>query len=238
MTNLGNGQKDYKINQQENEMTQSLPTPPDSFDWRTKGYVSKINNIGLFGSEGADSVVSSSEGTLAMKQGNLTLLSRQQLTDCMNIIQANLTQVYGYLKTSGGIETEADYPSTTTASCTFDATKIKAKYSGFKTLPKGDEESLKANVAANGQFVVTIVRANDLYFYHGGIYDTTECEKPSAYTDMLVIGYGSENGVDFWLLKNAWGTVWGEKGFIRLARGKNLCGVADSISQPIVTFVN
>ena len=50
---------------------------------------------------------------------------------------------------------------------------------------------------------------------------------------VTVVGYGTGPlGAAYWKIKNSWGASWGEAGYIRLAHGKDLCGVADSASQP------
>jgi C1A family cysteine protease len=55
---------------------------------------------------------------------------------------------------------------------------------------------------------------------------------------VLVVGYGSENGTDYWVVKNSWGASWGESGYIRLARtsasGPGVCGLQSQASYPTV----
>ena len=63
----------------------------------------------------------------------------------------------------------------------------------------------------------------------GNIFDERVCLADAAHLTyaMLLVGYGSENGKDFWILKNKWSMDWGENGWFRLARNAdNLCGVA------------
>lgn len=219
-------------------MTQSLQDVPDSFDWRSHGFVSPVTNQGPNGSPDVDAVVSSAEGSLAQETGTLTLLSRQQLLDCVKP-SAVLVNIYASLKKSGGIESAKDYPDGGSGlDCNFDASKILASYSGYSTLNSGDEENLKRNVATNGQYVVQVDANADFIFYQSGIFDSDTCMTTEPDHALVVVGYGVENGVDFWALKNSWGVGWGEKGFMRLARNKgNLCGVATYPSLPIVKSV-
>ena len=55
------------------------------------------------------------------------------------------------------------------------------------------------------------------HLYTGGIFDL-QCVKPLDHS-VLVVGYGAQDGADFWKIKNSWGTGWGEGGYIRFAKG-------------------
>ena len=78
----------------------------------------------------------------------------------------------------------------------------------------------------------------EFLFYKGGIYSNSKCNSKTPNVAMLAVGYGSENGHDFWTLKSNSGQDWGEQGYMRLARNaNNMCGVATIANFPYVKLV-
>jgi len=78
--------------------------------------------------------------------------------------------------------------------------------------------------------VISISGENrDFQLFRGGIYDNRSC--PSQVDHLIsLVGYGSEGGKDFWIVKNSWGSVWGENGFGKVRRGVNMCGIVSDNS--------
>ena len=73
--------------------------------------------------------------------------------------------------------------------------------------------------------------------YKSGIYDgkvagttTPECSSTSTNHAVVIVGYGTENGVDYWKVRNSWDTWWGESGYIRIKRNAgNVCSFAKKV---------
>ena len=101
-----------------------------------------------------------------------------------------------------------------------------AAVTGAYWTDSSDEATLQALVANHGAVLTGVAAAGAFSQYRGGIF--SGCSS-SAQPDhaVVVVGYGSENGVDYWLVKNSWGTGWGEHGYIKMSRNRNNnCGIA------------
>lgn len=61
--------------------------------------------------------------------------------------------------------------------------------------------------------------------YTGGIFNDTTGAGADIDHAISVVGYGVENGTKYWMIRNSWGSMWGEKGYVRLIRGTNNLGI-------------
>ena len=133
----------------------------------------------------------------------------------------------------GGIESSEDYPyKKFVFECDFDEKKVVMKDSGAIVLPPWREDKLKAAVALYGPVSVGVYATENFFDYHTGVFDDHICRSEPAIDRcinhaLLIVGYGTdpEQG-DYWLVKNSWGESFGEKGYIRIKRGVDMCGIA------------
>ncbi|XP_072887651.1 cathepsin F-like [Hemitrygon akajei] len=156
----------------------------------------------------------------------LISLSEQELLDCGN--KSN-TCNGGYIDLAFqdvqkfGLMKAADYPYEGKAStCRKDQKKAVVKIQNCIWLPE-DETAMAQYVAFNGTISV-LVALLPMKSYKNGIM--TSCPRADeAWHAMLVVGYGIEGSTPYWILKNSWGTDWGEKGYVRISRGNNVCEI-------------
>jgi cathepsin X len=74
--------------------------------------------------------------------------------------------------------------------------------------------------------ITCAINANPIGNYKGGIINTNPTTNLNDLDhEISIVGYGTENGVDYWLVRNSWGTAWGEQGFFRVERGHNYLGI-------------
>ncbi|KAK0151372.1 Cathepsin K [Merluccius polli] len=208
---------------------------PDHLDWRDRGRVTSVKNQGKCGSCWAFSAVGALEAQLAKTTGKLVDLSTQNLVDCSDKFGnhgcqgGNAVKAFKYIMSNQGIDSEAAYPyKGVEGPCKYKVESRAANCSGYIVLPKGNETRLKQAVASVGPVSVAIDSSQKTFsFYKSGVYNEPNCDKTHLTHAVLVVGYGTLEGQDYWLVKNSWGNRWGESGYIRMARNQdNQCGIA------------
>jgi len=212
---------------------------PTAVDWRTKNAVTDVKDQGQCGSCWAFSTTGSVEGAHAIATGNLVSLSEQQLVDCSSA-QGNqgcngglMDQAFEYIIQNKGLCSEASYPYTAVTGTTCQTTcENVATISKYVDVKVGDEDALLQAVAKQPVSIAIEADQQGFQFYSGGVFDGacgTELDH-----GVLAVGFGTDSGKDFWIVKNSWGGSWGEKGYIRLVRGKDQCGLTKAASYPVV----
>ncbi|XP_040394660.1 cathepsin S isoform X3 [Cygnus olor] len=117
--------------------------------------------------------------------------------------------------------------------CQYNISTRAATCSKYVELPYADEAALKDAVANIGPVSVAIDATQPTFFlYKSGVYDDPRCTQEVNH-GVLVIGYGTLNDKDYWLVKNSWGVRFGDDGYIRMSRNHaNHCGIASYASYP------
>ncbi|XP_070137794.1 cathepsin L1-like [Drosophila bipectinata] len=214
---------------------------PKIIDWRRLGAVTPVKNQKQCDSCWAFAATGALEGQLFRHTANLISLSEQDLLDCSvsnNGCESGLaSRAFLDIKTEGGIATESSYSyEATQKRCRLDNVTFGATDSGFVQLAMGNETQLAIAVATVGPIAVALDSSSgSFHYYNGGIYDEPLCSDTHLNHAALVVGYGSENGLDYWLVKNSWGDKWGEKGYIRMRRNAgNQCGIATKAVYPLL----
>ena len=211
-----------------------------SVDWRTKGIVNEIKDQGQCGSCWAFSAIQACESRWAQAGHKLLSFSEQNLVDCCGgcygcdggwsaVAIAFVTHTQ-----DGYFMLESDYPYTAQdGQCKFDKMKGVGNTKGADGVEPTEEALAKA--VTNGVVTISIdASQHSFHLYSSGIYYEPACS--STFLDHAVgcVGYGTEGSQAYWIVRNSWGTTWGEKGYIRMIKDKdNNCGVATRVELPI-----
>jgi xylem cysteine proteinase len=218
---------------------------PASIDWRSKGAVTAIKNQGACGSCWAFSTTGSVEGINAISTGELVALSEQQLVDCDTEYDSGcdgglMDNAFNYIIQNGGIDTEADYPYTATDG-TCQTTQNVVSIDDYADVPENNETALVQAVSVQPVSIAIEASGRDFQHYVTGVF-TGKCGTDLDH-GVLLVGYGTTAGYKHWIVKNSWGTSWGQKGYILMQRlgsvkKSGLCGINMMASYPIKTGPN
>jgi len=210
------------------------------FDWRQKGAVTQVKNQGQCGSCWAFSATGATEGANFLKTGKLVSLSEQNLMDCSSSYGNHgcnggiMNSAFKYIIANKGIDTESSYPyKAVQGPCRYNAANSGGSLVGFKDVTSGNEDALMKAASTEPVAVAIDASKSSFQFYKSGVYYDASCSSTKLNHGVLVAGWGSEGGQDYWLVKNSWGPSWGLQGYIKMARNKrNNCGIATGASFP------
>lgn len=222
---------------------------PESVDWRRLGAVNPIKDQGRCGSCWAFSTIAAVEGINQIVTGELISLSEQELVDCDKAYNGGcngglMDYAFQFIIQNGGIDTEKHYPYLGVDS-TCDLSRKNSKVvsiDGYEDVSPYDEKSLKKAVAHQPVSVAIEAGGRPFQLYQSGVF-SGECGSELDH-GVVAVGYGTENGMDYWLVRNSWGTAWGEEGYVKLERNlldtynAGKCGIAMEASYPVKTSKN
>jgi len=215
---------------------------PDSIDWREQNAVTPVKNQGQCGSCWAFSTTGAVEGAYAISTGELVSLSEQELVDCSTTYGNNGcnggSMDNGFMfSQDNGLCKEESYPYTGEDGSCKTCTPV-VKISSCSNVEQQNEQALIEAVAQRPVSVAIEADTQVFQLYSGGVLTSKMCGTNLDH-GVLIVGYGEEDDVPYWLVKNSWGANWGENGYVKIARsnstnGDGVCGIAMMPSYPVV----
>lgn len=230
-----------------------LSVLPTSIDWVAKGAVTPVKDQGQCGSCWSFSTTGALEGAYYIKNGKLVSFSEQQLVDCDTLGNGGrdhgcngglMDNAFNWISHNGGLCTESDYPyvsgtTKTAGTCQTKCSNVAGStiHSHVDVTPNSDAAMMSA-LALQPVSVAIEADQREFQLYKSGVFTGT-CGTNLDH-GVLVVGYGTEAGTDFYKIKNSWSSTWGDGGYIRIGRGANYnggsgqCGVLMQASYPVL----
>jgi len=212
---------------------------PSSVDWRDKGAVTPVKNQGQCGSCWAFSTTGSLEGLYYLNNDNLLSFSEQELVDCSSSCYG-CNGCFPYIAmeytASHGIVLESEYPyNAAQGDCNMPSDQPHKVNSGYRCVAQSSVEDMQGAVAGQPVSIAIEADQSTFQFYNSGII-TSGCGDSLDHA-VLIVGYDMDE--KYWIVKNSWGSSWGEDGYVRISTnedangGYGVCGILRCGTVPV-----
>jgi len=217
----------------------------ESVDWRAKDKVLPVHDLGMMGCSVPDVMVDVLSSAEAIQcKAPLETFSYEQLYECGDGplgCAGSMDQFEQYVE-KHGLMTSAAYTQLpgSSGTCRVNSTVVSdlpCPVHKWTKVTKDDSDALKAAVSSGPVLVLVNAASADFQFYKSGVFQGA-CDPQALDHAMVVVGYDKDeaSGKEFWIVKNDWGTTWGDAGYISIARtsgkGPGTCGIASAASFP------
>ena len=218
---------------------------PDSVNWVKREAVTDVKDQGQCGSCWAFSATGGIEGAYAIKYNKLVNVSEQELVDCsgnegnQGCFGGLMDDAFQFVIDNNGLCLETGYPYVANQNQCNETCNNLIQISNYSNVPPNNETILMNAVAHQPISIAIQANLPSFQFYSKGIYNDSECNGELDH-GVLLVGYGvDDNNISYWLIKNSWGSDWGENGYIRMIRNVNknssgMCGLTKAASFPII----
>ena len=231
----------------------SFASLPLSIDWVENGAVTNVKDQGQCGSCWSFSTTGALEGAYYIKYGDLVSFSEQQLVDCDNLKNGGkdhgcngglMDNAYSWISKNGGLCSESSYPYTsgtkkTSGTCMKTCSLIYGSIiDSFEDVTPNSDIAMMSALVNQPVSIAIEADQKEFQLYKSGVF-TASCGTNLDH-GVLVVGYGTLDDEDYYLVKNSWGTTWGSNGYIYLGRGSEYndgagqCGLLMEGSYPLL----
>jgi len=215
---------------------------PSNYSWVPKGATTPIYNQGQCGSCWAFSTTESIESMNFLAGNTLTSLSMQQIVDCDTSDDGcdggDPPTAYAYVISAGGLETYSNYPYTARdGKCKFDKSLVAQTLESWQYVTRVRSEKQMQNFTYTIGPPSVCVDASTWDSYRGGVYTRADCGTALDHC-VQIVGWDVVKGLNAWVVRNSWGTDWGNAGYLYVAMGEDACGIAQECTSAIVKKSN